>query len=133
MAVGRDVYIDSRMILQKLEEMLPHSEAHLALSSPETAGLAALLNKFTTDASLFSLAVGIFPPDHPSLQDEKFLNDRAGFNGKGWTMGAILKHRPEHLVQLRQCFDTVESLFADGREWVANTKDLSMADFEGRQ
>jgi hypothetical protein len=53
MAIGRDVYLDSRAIIQRLEELFPASEQHPGFSTPETAGLAALLNKFTVDASLF--------------------------------------------------------------------------------
>ncbi|KAK5123719.1 hypothetical protein LTR85_002355 [Meristemomyces frigidus] len=129
MAVGRDVYIDTRMILRRLEELFPPSKAHPALSSPETAGLAALLNKFTIDASVFSRAVQMMPSNR--LKDERFVKDRAGFFGKGSTLQAALSRRPETIAHMRHLFDIAESLFADGREWVAGTKAVSFADLEG--
>lgn len=131
MGVGRDIYIDSRMILRRLEELFPPSEAHPALSSPETAGLAALLNKFTIDASVFTRAVQMMPPDRPSIKDESFLKDRAGFYGSGWTLHDALRRRPETIAHMRHLFDIVESLFADGRDWVAGTETVSFADLEG--
>lgn len=132
MAIGRDVYVDSRMILHRLEELFPASDAHPALSSKETAGLAALLNKFTIDASVFSRAVQIMPPRGPSVKNDAFMKDRASFFGKGWSLDQALKNRPEGIAHLRQCFEIAESLLTDGREWVAGTKGPSFADLEGK-
>ena len=75
MAIGRDIYLDSRMILRKLEELFPPSTEHPALSSKETEGMAALLNKFVVDAGVFSKAVGIMRPDRAALQDPTFVKD----------------------------------------------------------
>ncbi|KAI7541100.1 hypothetical protein KC331_g8780 [Hortaea werneckii] len=75
MAIGRDIYLDSRMILRKLEELFPSSTEHPALSSKETEGMAALLNKFVVDAGVFSKAVGIMRPDRAALQDPTFVKD----------------------------------------------------------
>ncbi|RMY76176.1 hypothetical protein D0863_02119 [Hortaea werneckii] len=69
MAIGRDIYVDSRMILRKLEELFPPSAEHPALSTKETEGMAALMNKFVVDAGVFSKAVGIMRPDRAALQD----------------------------------------------------------------
>lgn len=131
MAVGRDVYADTRMILQRLEEMFPPSAEHPSLSSKETAGIAALLNKFVVDAGVFSNAAALMPPDGPAARNPKFMADRAAFMGrKEWTAAHLRLGRPEALVHMRQCFDIVESLFADGRKWVAETDGLSFADIE---
>ena len=75
MAIGRDIYLDSRLILRKLEELFPPSNEHPALSSKETEGMAALLNKFVVDAGVFSKAVGIMRPDRAALQDPAFVKD----------------------------------------------------------
>lgn len=131
MAIGRDIYVDTRLMLSRLETLFPASEQHPAFSSPETAGLAALLNKFTIDAGVFGKAVQIMRPDSPALKNAAFVKDREGFLGKGWSMEGSAKHRPENLVLLRQCFGIAESLFVDGREWVAGTRGPSLADLEG--
>ncbi|RMY52428.1 hypothetical protein D0865_05801 [Hortaea werneckii] len=131
MAIGRDIYLDSRMILRKLEELFPPSTEHPALSSKETEGMAALLNKFVVDAGVFSKAVGIMRPDRAALQDPTFVKDRQSFIGKGWSPTAAANARPENIAHVRQCFDIAESLFADGRSWVASTPGPSLADLEG--
>nr|POF07146.1 hypothetical protein CFP56_31770 [Quercus suber] len=51
--------------------------------------------------------------------------------GRPWSKEILLRSRPETLVHVRQSFDVAESLFADGREWVAGTKGPSFADLEG--
>ena len=133
MAIGRDLYLDSRMIIQRLEELFPPSEQHPAFSSKETAGLAALLNKLTIDGSLFNYAVTIMPPEFPLFQDKPFLKDREGFFGDGWTVTDAAKRRAEGLAHVRLCFGIIESLFADGRKWVGRTEKPSLADLEGRK
>jgi glutathione S-transferase len=131
MAIGRDVYIDSRAIITRLEELFPASADHPGLSSTETHGLAALFNKFTVDAGLFLRAVQIMPPSRPSLRSKAFLEDRKDFFGKNWTVNDAARQRPEGLAHVRQCFDIAESFFADGRQWVAGTQQLTLADLEG--
>ncbi|KAK5685235.1 hypothetical protein LTS10_003312 [Elasticomyces elasticus] len=129
MAVGRDVYVDSRMIIQRLEELYPDDSEFPMLSSKETAGLAALLNKFVIDGSVFSKGVGIMPA--VSRIDNKFVKDRAGFYGKQWNIHDTAKHKPENMAHLKQCFEIAESLFVDNRDWVAGTSNPTLADLEG--
>ncbi|KAK5727118.1 hypothetical protein LTR15_003010 [Elasticomyces elasticus] len=129
MAIGRDVYVDSRMIIQRLEELYPDDSKFPMLSSKESAGLAALLNKFVIDGSVFSKGVGIMPAD--SRIDSKFVKDRAGFYGKQWNIHDTVKHKPENMAHLRQCFEIAESLFVDNRDWVAGTSNPTLADLEG--
>lgn len=133
MAIGRDVYLDSRHILARLENLFPPSPTHPAFSSKETAGLAALLDKFSTDASLFVNATTIMPPDLPIFKNEAFMKDRAEFFGTVRTVEERRGARAQGLVNLRCLFDVVESLFADGRRWVGETEGVGSADLEGRE
>ena len=132
MSVGRDMYVDSRMILQRLEELFPPSAEHPALSTKETAGLAGLLNKFAVDAGVFARAVQTMPLHLPTLRNEKFMKDRAAFFGGRWDLQVVKEGRPDGLAHVRQCFDIAESLFVDGRIWVGGTPDLTLADLEGK-
>nr|POF22334.1 hypothetical protein CFP56_36419 [Quercus suber] len=59
------------------------------------------------------------------------MQDRADFLGRPWSAELLRRGRPEALVHVRQSFDVAESLFADGRAWVAGTPELSFADLEG--
>ena len=132
MAIGRDVYIDSRAITRRLDELFPPSAQHPGLSSPETAGLAALLNKFVVDTGgVFVRAVQMIPSSFGLMQDEAFIKDRAGFFGGKSSMADTLAQRPDAIVHMRQAFELLESLLQDGREWIAGTKEPSIADLEG--
>lgn len=130
MAIGKDIYLDSRMIIQRLEEVFPASDEHPGLSTPGTAGLAALLNKFAVDASFFNSAVGLIPLD--VFKNEAFMKDRAGFFGGNVNLNDMAERKKQGTVHARQCFDIIESLFADGREWVGGTGKPTLADLEGR-
>ncbi|GIZ44822.1 hypothetical protein CKM354_000800900 [Cercospora kikuchii] len=130
MAIGREVYVDTRIMIAKLEELFPASAEHPGLSMPETTGLAGLLQKLMVDVSVFSKVVSQVPQDLPMLKDPKFAKDRAEFRTADQKRNPQLI-KPEGTVHLRQCFDMVEALLADGRTWVGNTANLSLADLEG--
>ena len=131
MATGRDVYVDTRMIIKRLEELFPPSAEHPALSTKETAGLAGLLNKFSIDVGLFGLAVTMMPSTLPIFKDEKFLKDRTEFSGRPWNAEQAAKNRPQGLVHMRQCFDILEALLDGGKKWVGGTEQVTLADLEG--
>lgn len=131
MAIGRDVYVDSRMIISRLEELFPPSEQHPAFSTKETAGLAGLLNKLNIDVAMFSYAVMTMPPDIPLLHDESFVKDRSEYFG-GSFPDFISKNRTLGLVHQRQCFDIIESLLGDEHKWVGGADKPTLADLEGK-
>ena len=59
-AIGRDLYVDTRLIIQRLEELFPATTQHPAFASPETEGLAKLLDKLTIDACfLYSCSIDL--------------------------------------------------------------------------
>ncbi|KAI5362296.1 Putative glutathione S-transferase, Thioredoxin-like superfamily [Septoria linicola] len=130
MAIGRSIYVDTRITISKLEELFPASSEHPGLSTPETAGLAALLQKFAVDGSVFKKVVTQIPQNLPMLKDPKFQKDRAEFRDADQKRNPHLV-KPEGTVHLRQCFDIVEALLVDDRKWIGNTEELSLADLEG--
>jgi len=132
LAIGRDVYADTRLMLQRLEELFPASEASPGLAANgQSAGIAALLQKFTVDMSVFQYAARLIPRNTPLTKDAKFQKDRAAFMGPLTANLDPKLFRPEALVHLRQSFDVVETLLADGRDWIAGTDGPSLADLEG--
>lgn len=133
MAIGRDVYLDSRMIIQKLEQLFPASSQHPALSTSETVGLAALLDKFATDASLFTAAVTLISWDPSAPGMRELAQDRAGFFPKAWAEDDAALTKKEGVTRVRQSFAILESFFADGREWIGETAKAGLADLEGRK
>lgn len=128
MTIGRDVLLDTRLMIAKLEELFPASSQHPGLSSPQTKGLAQLLARLSMDVSMFRAAVAMIPSDFPLLKDPKFQRDRAGFFGPNWKLDDSA--RPEAVTTMRHCFDLLESLLYDGRKWVGGA-DMSLGDLEG--
>jgi hypothetical protein len=129
MAIGRDIYVDSRLMISKLDSLFPASASHPGLSHPQHAGLASLLQKLSTE-SAFSQVVRLIPAENPLMKDAKFLKDREQFGG-GRGIKASPAARQEATVHMQQIFAILESLLVDGRPWIAGTEEPSLADLEG--
>ena len=130
MSIGRDVYCDSRLILQKLEEKFP--EGALGASQPDQKAIEKLLEKWIIDGGAFTRASQLIPPETPLLMDPKFQKDREDHTGRSWAKSDLTKMRPEALAQMRVNFEFLETgLLADGREWILKTSKPSLADIEG--
>lgn len=66
------------------------------------------------------------------MNDEGFIKDRDGFFGPDWKVGDVATRRTEGIVHMRLVFQTIEDLLGDGRQWLADTEQVSIADFEGK-
>ncbi|KAK7511890.1 glutathione S-transferase [Phyllosticta citriasiana] len=129
MAMGRDIYCDTRLMLRKLEEQFP--QGALGARGGEQRAIQRLLDRWITDGGVFTRAASSMPPSLPILQDPKFLNDRKDFVGRPWSKEAMEQGRPESIVAMRDAFDLLEStLLADGREWILKTEGPSLGDIE---
>ena len=131
MSIGRDVYCDSRLILQKLEEQFPNGA--LGASEPDQKAIEKLLEKWTVDGGVFTRAAQLIPPEMPLLKDPKFRKDREEYTGRSWAKSDVTKMRPEALAQMRHDFEFLETgLLADGREWILRTAKPALADIESK-
>ena len=132
MTFGRDIYCDTRLILQKLEEKFPSGA--LGASQPDQKAVEKLLEKWNIDAGVFVRAAQSLPPEMPLLNDPKFTKDREEYTGRSWAKADVARMRPEALAHMRDAFDLLETgLLADGREWILETEKPSLADIEGQQ
>ena len=130
MAIGRDVYCDTRIILQKLEQRFP--KGAIGASQPEQKALQKLLESWTIDGGVFNRASQLIPANMPLLNDPKFTKDRQDFSGRSWEKSKIEANRPEALVHIRNAFDLLETtLLSDDREWILKTEKPSLGDIEG--
>ncbi|KAI0427630.1 glutathione S-transferase [Xylaria sp. FL1042] len=80
LSIGRDVYLDTRLIIQKLETLYPASAAHPGISgsasgNPEHTALEQLISTRTIEGDLFSRAIQCFPPN-TFAADAALLRDR---------------------------------------------------------
>lgn len=132
LAIGRDVYNDTRLILSKLEKLYPSHPA-VSASSPDQQGLEQLLENWTVDAGVFARASQLIPSSLPLLKDARFTKDREDLTGRSWSKEGIDRNRPDALVDIRRAFEMLETtLLADGREWILKTAEPGLADIEGQ-
>ncbi len=130
LAIGRDVYCDTRLILDKLEQLFPGST--LGASQPDQRAVQKLLETWTIDGGVFARASQLIPTSMPLLNDPKFTKDREDFSGRSWDKKQIEAMRPESIAHIREAFSFLErTLLADDREWILKTKKPSLADIEG--
>ncbi|KAF2646265.1 glutathione S-transferase [Massarina eburnea CBS 473.64] len=127
LTIGRDVYLDTRLIIRKLEEKFP--DGKLGSEKPEEVFVEKLLEKYMVEGPVFSMATGLVPAQ--MMNDAKVMEDRKGFCGRDWTRESLEQGRPECLVYVRNLFDFLETtILADGRKWILNSAKPSLADIE---
>ncbi|EPS37611.1 hypothetical protein H072_8699 [Dactylellina haptotyla CBS 200.50] len=135
LSIGRDVYLDSRLIIRKLEELYPPSAAHPSLSATtgDQKAIERLLDFFMTDSGIFRAASSCLPSTLPVMKDQAFLKDRAEFAGPPASKPIVEKaaRRPTFLTLVRDAVELLETtVLADGRDWVLNTSGPMLADIE---
>ncbi|KAK5232057.1 hypothetical protein LTR47_006898 [Exophiala xenobiotica] len=131
MAIGRDIYCDSRIILHKLEELLP--DGALGASTPHDKAIEKFLQIWNIEAGVFVRASQLIPASMPLLNDPKFTKDRQDFSGRSWSKEQITANRPEALAAIRNTFEFLETtLLADGRQWMLKTDKPTLADIEDK-
>lgn len=141
LAVGRDVFLDTRLILQFLESLESFADRPKlgAAEGTEHRAIERLLSSLINEAGAFVWAVTMFPPELPIFKDERFLKDRSEFMGaSGRKFGpAPAQARAEATANLRGVFALLESTFlADGRDWLLGSSSRqgegpSLVDIEG--
>mgnify|MGYP002716732263 CR=1 FL=1 len=128
MAIGRDVYCDTRLMIRKLEELYP--EGTLSNKSPEGKGIEALLEMWTIDGYFWRVAT-LLPPTFPMINKE-WLEDRADMTGGKFRADPPEIARPEAVAHVLAALELLEHTFlADGRQWILNTEKPTLADING--
>ena len=130
MSIGRDIYCDTRLILEKLEERFP--DGALGATQSDQKAIERLLEKWCIDGGVFNRASQLIPPEMPLLNDPKFKKDREDLSGRSWDKKKMLEMRPEAISHIRDTFVFLETgLLGDGRKWILDTEKPSLADIEG--
>lgn len=128
LAIGRDVYLDTRLIIRTLEERFPQGK--LGSEKPEQQFVERLLERYMVEGPVFERTAGLVPP--ASLKDPKFAEDRKGFLRRSWKPEEMDRGRPECLLFVKNLFDLLETtILADGRRWLLDTEKPSLADLQG--
>ncbi len=131
LAIGRDVYLDSRQQFSRLEG-LDVSAPKLRGGSGEQQALEKLFSIYITDAGVFRwLAQLLISSDLPLAKDPAFQKDRLDYAGERFDQGDVQADRAESYREFAALFGLIETtLLADGRKWIANTAAPSLVDIE---
>lgn len=140
------MYLDTRLIIAKLETLFPASAAHPGLGAaadrPEHRLVEALLSRLATDGGFFLRASQLLPPQLVAQRGSRFVRDRAdlvGINMAGevgdaaspFSAESLAARRPEAAAELRQVVELLETTaLADGRDWLLGTPGPALADLE---
>jgi len=133
LAVGRDIYIDTRLIIRKLEVLFPDSSVHLALGAKSgfEKGLEEMLESWVIDAGPFWRTAGCLPVQAPLLKDDVWMKDRFDGSGGAFTLEGLKENRAWCISQLRIFFGFMENLLSDGRNWVLGGDGPGLTDVHG--
>lgn len=118
MAIGRDVYIDTRLMLRKLEEEEWFPDGKLGRKDSFGKGVEDLLEGFVIDGGPFWRTAGCIPLSAPFMRDAVWMRDRFEGSGGAFTVEKVREDRSWCLSQLRLYFGILERMLADGRLWV---------------
>lgn len=140
LAIGRDIYLDTRLILSKLEALSPTgAKPPLGGTTPEESAIQRLLSDKMIAGGVFMDGFKLIPKDLPLLKDPAFRKDRADFVGAKPQTEARGKPDPqaparehaEALASIGRVAAFLETtLLADGRTWIMNTPSPRLADIE---
>jgi len=128
LSIGRDIYLDSRLILDKLSALRRSPPA-----TPEQRAIEHLLRTWTTSTEFFTTASNLLPLDIPIMNDPTFLRDRADLLGGKDLLSRETRAgaRPQATIAVRGLFEFLETtLLGDGRTWVLGKEGPNMADVE---
>ena len=128
LAVGRDIYCDSRCILEHLERLYTASPQ---LGSPDSfsEGMERILESWIFDGGPFARTAGLIPADASLALKQDWLDDRRELTGVNFNAESLGRARPDALSQTRIHLQIVEeSLLADGRKWLGGNDGPGISD-----
>lgn len=132
LAIGRDVHLDTRLILQVLENLPDISSPRLGASKPQDLFVEKLLEKYMIEGPVFTMAAGLVPTE--KAQDPTFKKDRQGMLGRTWDIEELEEGKSECLNYIRNLLSFFEmTILADGRKWILGGDSPALADIEGEQ
>ena len=131
LSMGRDIYCDTLLIMEKLEEWYPADKyKKISADNPTELALERLLEKWT-DVVVFKPAAAVIPTSLDLMKDPNFQKDREALWGRKWTQEAQDALRPPALADMRANFDFLETVLSDGREWILEGDGPKLADIHG--
>jgi hypothetical protein len=131
LAVGRDVYLDTRLILRKLESLPGMPSPPLGATSAQDRFTEKLIERYMIEGPVFQKTAGLVPAD--VVKDPTFVKDRQGMLGRTWSREELDEGRGDCLNYIRNLFDLFETtILEDGRDWILGGEGPKLAEIEGK-
>ncbi|KAK5133548.1 hypothetical protein LTR08_007587 [Meristemomyces frigidus] len=132
LAIGRELYCDTSLIVEALEHFFPEAEGYQTLYPDAADGrdyrpMIRGFASYWTDRPLFRATTGLIPA---SVWRTPFGEDRAELIGHKLDPDKLEKKLPENLARLDLQLSMLEPLFSHQGEgpWIFSTKAPSLAD-----
>lgn len=135
LSIGRDIYCDTLLIIEKLEALYPSASNEykpISASNPTELALEKLFEKWT-DVVVFKSSAACIPSSLDLMKDPGFQKDREELWGRKWDKEAQDALRPAGLADMRANFDFLEDCLADGREWLWGGEGPKLTDLHGER
>lgn len=128
LAIGKDIYCDTSLILEKLEALFPGQK--LGHRGADGKAQESLLDQWSQSA-LMKTAGSLLPSTMPLLHDATFVADRKALWGIDFSPDLMEKARPNALNDLESHLRVIDGFLSDGRRWLSGSDDISLADIHG--
>lgn len=131
MAVGRDIYCDSRCIIDHLERLYDTVSklGYDMEKNPHEYGIQQILETWAFDGGLFQRTAQMIPSDASLMQVEEWRADRSELIGVPFNPDGLRQLNPDALAHARIHLQRVEqNLLADGRKWLCGDVGPSVSD-----
>ncbi|KAI5357769.1 putative glutathione S-transferase, Thioredoxin-like superfamily [Septoria linicola] len=128
LSIGRDIYIDTRLIIRKVEATIGDPATRLGAKDAFGSGIEDMLEEFIIDGGPFWRTAGLIPTDSPLVQDPIWMKDRFDGSGGQFTKEALEENRAWNLSQARLYWGMVERMLTDGREWMLGGEKPGLAE-----
>ena len=133
LSIGRDVYLDTPLIMSKLNQAELGRTSLVGGETVEQKAMTKLLESSVLDTGLFLAVVLLMLPKLPGAKDSAFMKDRADLvSSKTFYPPQVLSNMtPDAITRVKRFFHFLETtLLSDGRQWILGTSAPSQADIE---
>ncbi|OAG06223.1 uncharacterized protein CC84DRAFT_1092043 [Paraphaeosphaeria sporulosa] len=131
LAIGKDVYCDTSLIIEALEHFFPPSDGWGTIYPPSSIpgwnyrGYARGFASFWTDRPFFRTTTGLIPP---SVWASPFGTDRAQLIGHTLDPAKLAAKVPQNLGAFETHLSLLEPTLKDSSKWLMPTEAPSLAD-----
>ncbi|KAF2437229.1 hypothetical protein P171DRAFT_437920 [Karstenula rhodostoma CBS 690.94] len=131
LAIGKDVYCDTSLIVEALEQFFPSSDGWGTVYPPSAVpgwnyrGFARGFASFWTDRPFFRTTTGLIPP---SVWASPFGTDRAQLIGHTLDPDKLAAKVPQNLGAFETHLSLLEPALKDTSKWLLPTETPSLAD-----